>query len=201
MASSFFPETTGGRGSWFYETVRFIWVRLYKLAGWRTIGAVPEGKKFMVIAAPHTSNWDFPIGFACALDLRLSLTYIGKDALFKGPFGWVMKYLGGYPLDRSSKQDLVAQISTAYQNADELMIVIAPEGTRSYAERWKTGFYHIADKAQVPILMGVLDWGKKECGIAGSLSTTGDYEADMKKIAAVYDQTEGKIPENKSAYL
>ncbi len=201
MASSFFPKSTGERGSWFYETVRFLWTGLYKLLGWEYIGALPPGKKFVIIAAPHTSNLDFPAGFAAALHFRLRITIIAKAALFKGPFGWVMKYLGGRPLDRDSSKDLVGQIVQAFDEADEMMMVIAPEGTRSKGERWKTGFYHIAHQAQVPIIFGALDFGHRQVGVKGSLMPSGNYEADMKKIAAVYDTIIAKKEENRSDYL
>jgi 1-acyl-sn-glycerol-3-phosphate acyltransferase len=201
LASSFFPKTTGARGSWFYEFIRYIWSGAYRLLGWKYIGELPPGRKFVIIAAPHTSNIDFPVGFAVALHMRLRITIIAKAALFEGPFGWVMKYLGGRPLDRNSSKDLVGQIVQAFDEADEMMMVIAPEGTRSKSERWKTGFYHIALKAQVPIIFGVLDFGHKEVGVKGSLIPSGDYEADMKKIAAVYDTTIPKKEENRSDYL
>ena len=199
--SSFFPPHTGERGSWIYESVRFLWAGAYQLLGWHFTGKIPNDKKFVIIVAPHTSNLDFMAGFAAALHFRLRITIIAKASLFEGPFGWVMKYLGGQPLDRESSKDLVGQIAQAFDEAEELMLVIAPEGTRSKGERWKSGFYHIALQAKVPIVFGVLDFGRKQVGVRGMLHPSGNYEADMKKIAAVYDDVEAKIPANKSDYI
>ncbi|NNU16003.1 glycerol acyltransferase [Parvularcula sp. ZS-1/3] len=171
---------------------RAIALWLYGLAGWKVEGEAPPDDKFVVIAAPHTSNWDLVYMLGVAYKFRIRLQWMGKDSLFKGPFGWGMKAMGGIPIDRSKANNVVSQMVEIYRNADELAVAIPPEGTRSNVRIWKTGFYNIAHGAGVPIALGFLDYSRKVGGIGGVLRTTGDYEADLEQIKAFYAGVVGK---------
>ena len=174
----------------------FAWVHL-KLAGWKVDrSGMPATDKYMIIAAPHTSNWDFPIGMSLAIHLKLKAYYIGKHSLFKGPAGPIMRWLGGIPLDRSKANNMVEASIQAYQNNDQMVFAIAPEGTRSWSPKWKTGFYHIAKGANVPIALAYFDFDKKIGGIGKSFIPSGDLEADMAMIEDFYANITGKNPEN-----
>ena len=188
------PASRDKRG-FVYELCRSVILGLYGLAGWRVGGEIPEDKKMVVIAAPHTTNWDLPIMLAVAFYYRVDLKWMGKDSLFKGPFGWLMHALGGIPIDRSKSNNVVDQMVAIYQEADDLLVAIPPEGTRSKVRYWKTGFYNIAHGAGVPIAFGYLDYKNKVGGIGGKLTTTGDYDADLEKIKAFYAPITGKYDE------
>jgi len=165
------------------------------VAGWEVVGAPPPEPKFVIIAYPHTSNWDVPFTIAICLVYRLKIYWMGKASLFRGPIGPVMKWLGGIPVILGESQSLVQQTIDAINYADELIIVIAPEGARSYVHQWKTGFYHIATGANVPIALGFLDFGKKEGGYLKSFCPTGDVDKDMGLIQSAYACIKGKYPE------
>ena len=170
------------KGSPFYECRRALALGLYKLAGWKFEGHAPSTPKSVVIAAPHTSNWDLPFMLAVPYHLRVKLKWMGKKELFDGPFGWLMKAMGGIPIDRSKANNVVSQMIEIYQQAEDLAVAIPPEGTRSKVRYWKSGFYNIAHGASVPIALGFLDYKRKVGGIGGELITTSDYEADLEKI-------------------
>jgi 1-acyl-sn-glycerol-3-phosphate acyltransferase len=165
------------------------------LFGWQVEGQVPGGGKFVLIGAPHTSNWDFPFTLAAAAVLRLRISWMGKDSAFKGILGPIMKGLGGIPIDRSSPQGVVGQIAARFDRSDQLVVAIAPSGTRKQAEYWKSGFYWIAMSAQVPILCGYLDYRRKRAGVGLSFVPTGDVGADMDRIRTFYQEFQGKKPE------
>ena len=177
------------------EAVRALLLGLYRLAGWRVEGELPDAKKFVVIAAPHTSNWDLPFMLGVALHFRVRLRWMGKDTLFKPPFGWLMRALGGIPIDRSKANDVVAQMVQIFHGADKLAVAIPPEGTRSKTRYWKTGFYNIAHGAGAPIALGFLDYARKVGGIGMTMRTTGDYEGDLEAIKAFYAQVTPKFPD------
>ena len=181
------------RRGFFYDIRRAIALGLYRLAGWRVEGEAPDTDKFVVIAAPHTSNWDLPLMLAVAYMFRVRLQWMGKDDLFKGPFGWLMRAMGGIPVDRSKANNVVAQMVEIFRNADQLAVAIPPEGTRAKVRYWKTGFYNIAHGAGVPIALGFLDYARKVGGIGMTLHTTGDYEADLEIIKAFYAGVTGKF--------
>ncbi len=162
--------------------------------GWRVDGAVPETRKFVFIAAPHTSNWDLPFMLAAAYILGLRISWLGKHTLFQGPFGWFMKALGGIPVDRASPHGLVRQVADRFHQADTLILAIPPEGTRRKVEYWKSGFYHIARSAQVPICLSFLDFGKKVAGLGPLIMPTGNVRADMDQVRAFYRDIRGKFP-------
>lgn len=164
--------------------------------GWKVIGKPIGHQRFVLIGAPHTSNWDFPLMLMVVLKLRLQLHWMGKQSLFMFPFGGLMRWLGGIPIDRSRHHGVVDQVARQYSENSQLVVLVPPEGTRARVKEWKTGFYHIANKAGVPILMGYLDTGKKEAGLADFFYPTGNVEEDIKAIRAFYADKRGIRPEN-----
>lgn len=154
--------------------------------GWRIEGALPDVPKFVGIVAPHTSNWDFVVGYAAVLALGLRVSYIGKDALFKPPLGWLMRYLGGIPVVREQRQGLVGQMVDAFAAREQLVLGIAPEGTRKAVAQWKTGFYHIALGAGVPIVPVGLDGPHKTLRLGPPLTPTGDLHTDLPRLQAFF---------------
>ncbi|GHF26595.1 acyltransferase [Kordiimonas sediminis] len=183
----------------FWVTFLHYTARLYlKLAGWKVVGEVPSAKKFVAIAAPHTSNWDFPAFFSIVGHFRLSVRFLAKDTLFKGAGGWLFPWLGGIPVMRGSRSasDLVTTAVASFADADEMILAIAPEGTRSSVTKWKTGFYRIAVAADVPILLAYLDSSTREIGLSHLFYPTGDMEADMAEIQAFYAGKRGIQPRN-----
>ena len=135
------------------------------LTGWKFDGGLPNEPKFVIIVAPHTSNWDFPVGLAALFALGFRISFLGKHSIFKWPLGLFMRWLGGIPVERSVSRDRVAESVAAFNSTDKLILVIAPEGTRKLVPRWKTGFYHVAHGARVPIVPIVFDFGRKTIGI------------------------------------
>ncbi len=166
------------------------------LANWKVVGGeIPKEQKFVLIAAPHTSNWDFPFLIAMACILRLEVYWMGKDTLFFGPFGPIMRWLGGIPINRTSAQHVVQSTVDAFENAERLIVVIPPEGTRSKVRQWKTGFYRIAVAANVPIGLSFLDFGRKVGGFLPTFYPTGDIEKDIAEIKDAYKDIKGKYPD------
>jgi 1-acyl-sn-glycerol-3-phosphate acyltransferase len=166
-----------------------------RLAGWRFEGALPDRGKLVIVAAPHTSNWDFVIGMTGVFALGLELHWMGKHTLFKRPFGGFMRWLGGLAIDRSAAHGVVEQVANEFARRERLLLVVTPEGTRSKVARWKTGFWHIARAAGVPILLGGLDYGRKRM-ILGPLLEPGDsLEQDMATIQAHYRGMKPRHPE------
>jgi 1-acyl-sn-glycerol-3-phosphate acyltransferase len=174
--------------------LRVFSLTFLKLTGWRVQGALPlRAQKSVLIAAPHTSNWDLPYTLMVAFVLRLNIYWMGKASLFRFPFGPVMRWLGGIAVDRSKTNNLVLASAQAIQAADGvLQLIVPPEGTRSKTRYWKTGFYHIAVTAQVPIVMAYMDFQRKISGLGPMLVPTGDLEADMAAIKAFYAPFKGK---------
>jgi 1-acyl-sn-glycerol-3-phosphate acyltransferase len=166
------------------------------LFGWRLGDTVPSDvRKAVMIAAPHTSNWDLPFMVWTAWAMGVRMRWMGKHTLFRFPYGWIMRGLGGMPIDRRSPHGVVAQSATKLMEADDLILTVPAEGTRSFREFWKSGFYAIAHQAQVPILLGYVDFGAKEGGVGPAVMPTGDVVADMDKIRAFYSKKVGKLPE------
>ncbi len=178
-----------------FEAFRAICISIYRLNGWRVEGELPQADKFLAVAAPHTSNWDLPFLLCIALYYRTRVRWIGKAALFKPPFGWLMSMLGGIPVDRSKTGNVVAEMVDVFARREKLVLGIAPEGTRAKVRNWKSGFYNIAHGACVPIALGFLDYKRKVGGIGMTMRTTGDYEADLAKIRAFYATVTPKYPD------
>jgi len=168
---------------------------ILRICQWRKAGRLPGISKYVMIIAPHTSNWDMPVGLVIALSLGLKLKWLAKKTLFRWPFGCFIKWLGGIPIDRSKSSNIVAQSIQTFKESNELVLVVAPEGTRRKVNYWKTGFYHIANGANVPIVMGFIDYARKEGGIGPTMIPTGNIEFDMQKIRLFYDNLTGKIPD------
>lgn len=169
--------------------VGHTWLSVF---GWRVEGVKDLPPKAVLIAWPHTSNWDFPFTLAVSYVLDLEFSWLGKHTLFEPPFGWFFRWLGGVPVDRRDRNNLVAAVVDVLKQRDELHLIIAPEGTRSRTKRWKTGFYYVALGAGVPILLGYLDFPRKRGGILHVFYPTGDIEADMAAIRRHYEGIEGK---------
>jgi 1-acyl-sn-glycerol-3-phosphate acyltransferase len=156
-----------------------------RLSGWRLEGERPTEKKFVVIATPHTSNWDGAALLALAESIGQPLSWMVKSDLVRGP-GAVLKHVGAIPIDRGGSHDVVAQMIEEFRRRDELVLVIPPEGTRGRAEYWKSGFYHIARGADVPVRLGYLDFARKRGSFGPAMRLTGDVRADMDHIRAFY---------------
>ncbi len=173
---------------------RFI---LYTLLGWKTVGSFPKNiKKYVLIAAPHTHWVDFPLAIAIKWAEGLPANYIGKESLFKPPFGFIFRWLGGAPVDRSKNNNKVDAIIDIFNSRDKFILGISPEGTRKKVTKWKTGFYYIAKGANVPIVMAALDFKNKEVKISKPYFPTESMEKDLKFFYNYFDGVEGKIPEN-----
>lgn len=167
-----------------------------KMIGWKAKGRVPDADKYVMVGYPHTSNWDVLIGLLVYFSLGVRLHWVGKQSLFKKPFGWFMKKLGAIPVDRSQSQNFVQQVIDKFDEFDELVLTLSPEGTRSKSAFWRSGFYYIAHGANIPIGLGFLDYKKKTGGFVGVIITSGNIESDMEKIRAQYKNIYGKNVQN-----
>ncbi len=167
---------------------------ILRLTGWRTEVISPAPSRCMIIGAPHTSNWDFIVMLMLMAVESIPIRMLGKDSLFWWPLGVFMRSFGVIPVNRRGNYNLVDQIAARFDEYDELIIGIAPEGTRSKSSRWRTGFYYIALKAEVPIVMAYFDYENKVCGLGPSIKPTGDINADFKIIREFYSGIIGKYP-------
>ena len=165
-------------------------------SGWKFEGALPNEPKFVIIVAPHTSNWDFPLGVAALFSLGFRISFLAKHTIFKWPLGPFMRWLGGIPVERSVSRDRVTETIAAFNGAEKMVLAIAPEGTRKRVEKWKTGFYHVARGANVPIVPVVFDFGTKTIRLEPPFLTTGDASLDIPRIKEVFRGAIGKNPEN-----
>lgn len=171
---------------------RILSILILKIAGWKVSGHVPDIPKFVMIAAPHTSNWDLPYTLFVAFAMKVKIYWMGKKELFRPPFGPLLRWLGGIPIDRSKSNGVVGQSIQQLQDAEKLVLTVPPTGTRRKVMHWKTGFYHIAHGAGVPIVLGFLDYGRKMGGVGPLFYPTGDINADMKEIQAFYQDIQGR---------
>ena len=185
----------GRRMELFSKWIGRSWLRLF---GWKIHGEALTYKKFVLIAAPHTSNWDFPFMLATAYAMGVRISWFGKHTLFIPPWGWFLRKLGGIPVDRRAPQSLVIQMSEKFQSSDELVLAVPPEGTRSKVNLWKSGFYHIASESGVPIGLGYLDYDRKICGLGMFVKPSGNVNEDMEKIRNFYRDIRGKYPQLES---
>jgi 1-acyl-sn-glycerol-3-phosphate acyltransferase len=173
-----------------------IGVTLLFIFGWRSEGRGPDIDKYVLIAAPHTSNWDFVFFLLIIFKLRLPVYWMGKRSMFRWPFQELLKRLGGIPVDRLEKNNVVNTMTKAFEASEKLILTIAPSGTRTTGRSWKTGFYHIAREAKVPIVCGFLDYDKKIGGIGPVFTVTGDIDADIAAIKSSYSDISGRYPES-----
>ena len=164
-------------------------------SGWSVAGNLPDEPKFVIAVVPHTSNLDFPVGLILIFSLGLRLDFLGKDTLFWEPLGSVLRWLGGVPIDRSVRGGLVDQAVKHFGERDQFVLAIAPEGTRAKVDRWKTGFYHIAYQAGVPIVPVGFDYATKTIQIGPPLTPSGDMEADFAALRSFFAGIQGRHPE------
>ena len=164
-----------------------------KLNGWTVHGTISH-RKFVTIAAPHTSNWDLVFMLAVSAELGIKPRWLGKHTLFKGPMGWLMRALGGIPVERSARHNMVEQAALYLRESEAMILAVPPSGTRKALDHWKSGFYWIANSAQVPIALGYLDYGKREGGIGSFVTPSGDISKDMDLIREFYRGKRGKYP-------
>lgn len=168
------------------------WLRAF---GWEIEGGPPPVEKAVVVAAPHTSNWDLPFSLAIAWSLDVDIQWVGKHTLFELPvWGDFLRALGGIGVDRRAKNDAVKAIADVVKQRDRILLIVPPEGTRGVAKRWKTGFYWIAVEAEVPIVLGFLDYGRKRGGLGELLHPTGDIAHDFELLREFYRDVKGKHP-------
>lgn len=167
-----------------------------KVTGWRLVGNEFVTRRCVMIAAPHTSNWDLPMTLAIVFVFRLKIYFLAKHTLFTPPFGVFLRWLGGIPVDRTRAHNLVEQAVELFSAHDELILLVPPEGTRSQVRYWKSGFYHIAHGAGVPIALGFIDFKQRVAGLGGVHMPGGDYDRELPHIQSFYAGISGK---NRSA--
>lgn len=178
--------------------LRYCAVLYLKLIGWKKEGQAPNEDKYIVIGAPHTSNWDFPISLAILLSFKIKPYWMGKSTMFRWPLGFFFRMLGGIPIDRSKSSNVVEQSIDAIRASMNMVLMISPEGTRKKVAYWKTGFYHIAHGAKVPIALGFLDYKRKVGGFGQAFYTSGNVDVDMRAIQFFYMGVTAKYPEKSS---
>ena len=174
--------------------LRFGSVLYLKGAGWKLEGEAPAARRFVMIAAPHTSNWDLPMTLAIVFAFRLKVYFLAKHTLFTPPFGIFLRWLGGVAVDRSKVNNFVVQAIELFSNHEDLILIVPPEGTRKQVRFWKSGFYHIACGAQVPIVLGFIDFRRKIAGFGGVHVPSGDFDTDLVEIQKFYAGITGKNP-------
>lgn len=171
--------------------------KLLRLKGWRFTGELPDLPKLIIIGAPHTSNWDFIIYLAALHHYRMKASFIGKHTLFRWPFGYFFRWLGGIPVDRSKPGGLVRQVVDAIERSERMILVMAPEGTRKAAPFWRSGFLQIAAKAELPIVLGYVDLGNRLAGLGPLLRFDGGVTRFMDQARRFYADKQGLHPEGK----
>ena len=170
---------------------------LFHLTGWKVEGTVHRPPSFVIIAAPHTSNWDAVILVVAAYIFSVRLSWFLKDTAFVWPLGPIVRFFGGVPIDRSTRRNVVAQAIDQFAERDRFILAVPPEGTRKHSTHWKTGFYHIAQGARVPIVLGYIDYRRRVAGLGPSFVPTGDIDADFAVFAEFYSHITPKFPQHK----
>jgi 1-acyl-sn-glycerol-3-phosphate acyltransferase len=191
-------STTGSEVSSFMHGLAKL---LFRLIGWKTDGAVHQPQRFVIIAAPHTSNWDAVIMVTAAYLFKIRISWFIKREAFFFPLGAIIRAVGGIPIDRGARRNVVAQAVEQFQHSERLILAVPPEGTRRKAEGWKTGFYHIAYGAGVPIVLGYLDYRRKVAGLGPAFVPTGDIEADFRVFDEFYARVTPKYPEHRGSVV
>ena len=187
MTTAGYPTTSG---RWLRALGRF-WMRVI---GWKFVGELPPLQKFVIIVAPHTSNWDFFVGLAAKLALALDAHWFGKDTLFRGLMGTFMRSIGGRPVRRGAPEGMVLAMAETIRAEPRFVLVITPEGTRKAVTHWRTGFYHIAEAADIPIVPVWFDYSRKEVGIGRPVRPTGDLAADITMLQGLYRRDMSRNP-------
>lgn len=178
--------------------LQFLSTSLLSLLGWQVDNNLPKELKFIIIGAPHTSNWDFPLTLLGLSAMGLQFSWIAKHTLFKGPVGRFFRTIGGIPVNRKARNGFIDDMVKAFSTRDRLTLAIAPEGTRAKKDHWKAGFYHIAVKANVKVCFGYIDYPTKTIGLGPTLLPTKDIVADFEVIKAFYQGKAGKFPDKES---
>lgn len=173
--------------------LNWIFKITFRLLGWKVLNAPHHLKKGLFVVAPHARTSDFFLGLCTRPTANLDIKYLGKAELFKPPFGWIFKALGGTPVHRSKSTNFVQQVAETFNSHKNLLVAIAPEGTRKNVSKLKTGFYYMAYQAKVPIIMSGFDYPRKSVIFAEPFLTTGDFEADMKKYFIPFFETIGGV--------
>jgi 1-acyl-sn-glycerol-3-phosphate acyltransferase len=168
---------------------------ILRLMGWKAALAPLPGRKGIIVVYPHTSNWDFPIGYLYKLATGLPLSWVGKDSLFRWPVGGLLRRMNGIPVNRRERTGLIGQLQREFQQRDWMWLAIAPEGTRAHVPHWKSGFYRLAMAAGVPVGLAFIDYRTRVVGIREYVTLSGDPEADMARIRQAYVGRVGKHPE------
>lgn len=169
-----------------------------RLLGWTLDVAFPAQPKGVVIVYPHTSNWDFVVGYLAKVAAGLRLQWIGKDSLFRWPFRALLRRMGGIPVRRGARAGFIDELVREFAGRERLWVAIAPEGTRSWTDHWKSGFYHLALAARVPVGLATIDWGRRRIELRRTLELSGDPEADLERMRAFYAGVRGRRPERAS---
>lgn len=170
---------------------------ILKLLGWKVVGGVPKDLKKLIIAVvPHTSNWDFPLGLLVRSAMNRDVKFIGKHTLFRPPYGFLFRWLGGYPVNRQASKNYVESVVEILNSKEEFALCLAPEGTRKRVDRLRTGFYHMAKQANIPIVLTRFDYGNKAVTFSEPFYTTEDQDADFDYINNYFSGVRGKNPEN-----
>jgi 1-acyl-sn-glycerol-3-phosphate acyltransferase len=177
--------------------LRPLYLLIFNLLGWKIVGEFPRQlKKYIIAVAPHTSNWDFPLGVMARSILRIqNARFLGKHSLFNPPFGWIFRSLGGYPVDRSGSHDVVQQAVDIFNAHEKFILALAPEGTRKKVDKLRTGFYYIAKGANIPIVPVGFDFSTKRIVIGTPMMPTDNFDHDMETLLAFYRTMKGKNPE------
>lgn len=185
------PASKAGAGT----VLRRITRGILRIFGWRVVGELPPHSKMIVIGGPHTSNWDFPLAMLAAPALGVKIRWLGKHTLFRFPFGWFMRLLGGIPVDRSRAQGVIPQTVAAFEAAHSLVLVITPEGTRSKRDHWKSGFYRIARAARIPVVLVGVDGSHRVIEVGPDEIPGDDVTAYMDGVRSFYADHRGVRPE------
>ncbi|MFA6303211.1 MAG: lysophospholipid acyltransferase family protein [Legionella sp.] len=181
--------------------MRFLSSILLKLMGWKLVGALPDEKKYIIIVAPHTSNWDMVIGLVARFSLGIKIRFLAKSQIFRFPFVSLLNFIGAIPVDRSKSGHLVEQITQLFKESPTMRLAITPEGTRRQVSRWKEGFYHMAFQANVPIVMIGFDYPSKEIRIAKPFKPSGDIVQDFAHILEFFRTIRGCYPKDLPDYM
>jgi 1-acyl-sn-glycerol-3-phosphate acyltransferase len=177
--------------------LRFIANLIFRMVGWRVEGKLPDIPKYILVGAPHTSNWDFVLFLGVVFHLKANVKFMGKAELFRSPFGWFFYWCGGIPVDRKKSQGLVEQMVDACEKSVKFILTIAPEGTRHYVSEWKMGFYHIAKNAGIPMVMAIVDGKNKTMRVGQVFHLTDNMDADIKAIKGYFAGMVGINPRKK----
>ncbi len=172
---------------------------IFRIAGWRIEGEVHQPPRFVIIAAPHTSNWDAFVMLTAAYLFRVKLSWFIKQEAFFFPLGMILRFFGAVPIDRSQRRNVVGEAVEQLRRSRHLIVAVPPEGTRKHSVGWKTGFYHIARGAGVPIVLGYLDYRRKVAGLGPAFEPTGDMDADFRVFESFYAAVTPKYPEHRGA--